>query len=135
MPGPEGDVPVRIYSPGGTSPLPALVYFHGGGWTICSVETHDATCRELANGAGCVVVSVDYRLAPEHKYPAAAEDCYAATRWVAEKGKEGTPMEVSQFSKLKFGTLTAVLVIFGAGPRPDCALLSEARTGYNSSRS
>jgi acetyl esterase len=88
VPGPDGDVPVRIYSPGGTSPLPALVYFHGGGWTICSIETHDATCRELANGAGCVVVSVDYRLAPEHKYPAAAEDCYAATRWVAEKGGE-----------------------------------------------
>ncbi len=88
LPGPAGEVPVRVYSPGGAAPLPAMLYFHGGGWTICSVETHDATCRELANRAGCVVVSVEYRLAPEHKYPAAAEDCYAATRWVAEKGSE-----------------------------------------------
>jgi acetyl esterase/lipase len=84
IPGPAGDIPVRIYRPEGQGPLPALVYFHGGGWVIGSIETHDASCRDLANRVGCVVVSVDYRLAPEHRYPAAAEDCYAATRWVAE---------------------------------------------------
>jgi acetyl esterase len=64
------------------------VYFHGGGWTICSVDTHDGACRRLANEVGAVVVSVDYRLAPEHKYPAAAEDAFAATAWVAEHASE-----------------------------------------------
>src|SRR5262245_3036862 len=81
FPGPGGDVPIRIYTPAGAGPHPALVYFHGGGWVLCNLDTHDGTCRSLCNQAGCVVVSVDYRLAPENKFPAAAEDCYAATRW------------------------------------------------------
>jgi acetyl esterase len=84
IPGPAGALPVRIYRPEGEAPFPALVYFHGGGWVIGSLETHDGACRDLANRVGCVVVSVDYRLAPEARYPAAAEDCYAATKWVAE---------------------------------------------------
>jgi acetyl esterase/lipase len=84
IPGPGGQIPVRIYTPEGQAPFPLLVYFHGGGWVIGNLDTHDSACHALANGAGCVVVSVDYRLAPEHKAPAAAEDCYAATRWVAE---------------------------------------------------
>ncbi len=88
LPGPAGEIPVRIYAPNEQRRLPALVYFHGGGFVIGSLDTHDGTCRSLANAIGCAVVSVDYRLAPEHKFPAGPEDCYAATRWVAEKGGE-----------------------------------------------
>ena len=79
--GPEGPIPVRVYTPPGEGPKPGLVFFHGGGWVLCDLDTHDGTCRELALGADCVVVSVDYRLAPEAKFPAAPEDCYAATQW------------------------------------------------------
>ena len=88
IPGPAGDLAVRIYTPEGKGPHPGLVFFHGGGFVICSLDTHDGACRALANGAGCVVVSVDYRLAPEAKFPAAPEDCYAAIRWVADHGHE-----------------------------------------------
>ncbi|TMB54300.1 MAG: alpha/beta hydrolase [Deltaproteobacteria bacterium] len=84
VPGPAGEIPVRIYAPVGTAPFPVLVYFHGGGWVIGNLDTHDGICRSLANRVGCLVVSVDYRLAPEHRFPAAPEDCYAATRWLAE---------------------------------------------------
>jgi acetyl esterase len=83
IPGPAGEIPVRIYQPHGAGVKPVLLYFHGGGWVIGTLDSYDATCRELAQGAGCVVVSVDYRLAPEHRYPAAPEDCYAALKWVA----------------------------------------------------
>jgi acetyl esterase len=83
VPGPAGEIPVRVYTPAGDGPRPALVFFHGGGWMLGGLETHDALCRALANATGCVVVAVDYRLAPEHRFPAALEDCYAATRWVA----------------------------------------------------
>ncbi|MAE95173.1 MAG: hypothetical protein CL910_10985 [Deltaproteobacteria bacterium] len=88
LPGPAGDIPVRIYLPEVEGTPPVLVYFHGGGWVIGSIETHDGSCRELANEVGCAVVSVDYRLAPEHPYPAAADDCYAVAAWVAEHGAE-----------------------------------------------
>jgi acetyl esterase len=81
--GPAGEIPVRIYQPHGAGVKPVLVYLHGGGWVIGTLDSYDATCRELAEGAGCVVVSVDYRLAPEHRYPAAPDDCYAALQWVA----------------------------------------------------
>ncbi len=84
IPGPAGDIPARVYTPDGDAPLPILVYFHGGGFTIGSIPGYDATLRALANASGCVVVSVDYRLAPEHPFPAGFEDCYAATQWIAE---------------------------------------------------
>lgn len=85
IPGPVADIPLRVYTPRSAAPLPGLVFFHGGGWVIGNLETVDTPLRALANRSGCVVVSVDYRLAPEHRFPAAAEDCYAATRWAIEE--------------------------------------------------
>ena len=83
---PNGDyqVPVRIYTPAGSGPFPILCWFHGGGWVIGNLETADATARHLAVKSECVVVSVDYRLAPESKFPVPFDDCYAATEWAAQ---------------------------------------------------
>jgi acetyl esterase len=82
--GPHGAIPLRLYRP--LNPVrgatPVLVYFHGGGWVIGDLDTHDTLCRQLANGAGIAVIAVDYRMAPEHRFPAAVDDCIAATRWV-----------------------------------------------------
>jgi acetyl esterase len=86
--GPGGDLPLRIYQPPGNGPHPALVYFHGSGFVVLDLDTHDDLCRRLCSGASCVVVSVDYRLAPEHKFPAAPDDCLAATRWVGAQAAE-----------------------------------------------
>jgi acetyl esterase len=88
IPGPAGSIPVRIYTPAGNGPFPVLVFYHGGGFVIGDLESHDGLCRSLTNGAGCVTVAVDYRLAPEAKFPAAVEDCYAATQWVAENAAQ-----------------------------------------------
>ena len=89
VPGPAGDIPVRVYLPvedGETRP--GIVYFHGGGFVICDLDSHDGACRRLANEVNAVVVSVDYRLAPEHRWPAAAEDAFAATQWAAAHAAE-----------------------------------------------
>jgi len=82
--GPHGPIPMRHYRPkdSGDAVLPVLVYFHGGGWVLGDLETHDGLCRHLANRSRCAVISVDYRLAPEHKFPAAIDDAIAATDWV-----------------------------------------------------
>jgi acetyl esterase len=82
IPGPAGELPIRIYSPVPDEPLPVLVYFFGGGWTLGTIDTADAVCRRLANAAGCAVVAVGYRLAPENKFPAAVHDCFAGLTWV-----------------------------------------------------
>src|ERR1700678_3464451 len=83
-PGPGGDIPLRIYTPvaAAAETLPALLFFHGGGFVIGNIDTHDGLCRIIANEAGRRVIAVDYRLAPEHKYPAAIEDAYAALTYV-----------------------------------------------------
>lgn len=86
--GAAGDLRLRIYRPGGQGPFPILAFFHGSGFVLCSLDTHDGMCRNLCAGAGCVVVSVDYRLAPEHKFSAGLDDCVFATRWVAEHAAE-----------------------------------------------
>ena len=83
IPGPEGLIPIRVYTPDAPSPRPAMVYFHGGGWVLCDLDTHDVICSAIARRAGATVISVDYRLAPEHKFPAAVVDSYAGLVWVA----------------------------------------------------
>jgi acetyl esterase len=88
LPGPAGEIGARFYLPDTPEPRPTLVYFHGGGWVLGSLDAVDAVCRRLANAARCAVVSVDYRLAPEYPFPAGPDDCFAAIRWVAEHGGE-----------------------------------------------
>ena len=95
IPGPDGEITIRIYRPvdvGPASPAgdqtPALMFFHGGGWVIGTIDTHDTVCRALTEATSATVVSVDYRLAPEHLFPAAPDDCTAATKWVGENGAE-----------------------------------------------
>jgi acetyl esterase len=88
VPGPAGEIPVRIYRPTSSLALPVVVYFHGGGFVIGDISTHDTVCQRLSGEVPAVVVSVDYRLAPEHRFPAAVEDCEAATRWVSDHAGE-----------------------------------------------
>jgi acetyl esterase len=111
IPGAGGEMPTRIYMPHGTGPFPVLVYFHGGGWVIGDLEAYDATCRALTNAAGCLVVAMEYRLAPEHKFPAAPEDCYAATCWVAANAAAigGDPRRIAIGGDSAGGNLTAVV--------------------------
>jgi acetyl esterase len=105
-----GSVPVRVYRPEADGPVPTLVYYHGGGFVIGNLETHDGVCRSLCHDTGAVVVSVDYRLAPEHHFPAAVEDTYAALRWVAAHIDEygGDPNRIAVGGDSAGGNLAAV---------------------------
>ena len=86
LPGARGPIRVRLYDPGIARPAPCLIYLHGGGWVIGSLDSHDGVCRRLAQAGEFMVASIDYRLAPEHKFPAGLEDCLAAVRWIAAEG-------------------------------------------------
>lgn len=113
IPGPAGEIPIRIYTPEGSGPFPVLVFFHTGGWQIGNLDTQDPLCRRITNRAVCSVVAVDYRLAPEHPFPAAVDDCYEATKWVATHATEfqGDPSRVAVGGDSSGGNLTAVTAL------------------------
>lgn len=109
--GRNGSIPIRIYTPKGSGPFPVTMMFHGGGWVIGDLETVDAQSRQVSNQVGCVVVAVDYRLAPEHRFPAAAEDCYDATIWAYENSTHlnADPTRLAVAGDSAGGNLAAVV--------------------------
>jgi acetyl esterase len=109
----DSPVPARLYRPNGETSLPAVLWFHGGGWALGDMEIDDANCRALANRAGAVVVNVDYRLAPEDPYPAGADDCYRATAWVHEHAAELgiDPRRIAVAGESSGGNLAAVTAL------------------------
>lgn len=126
--GPAGQLPVRVYVPEGNGALPLLVYFHGGGWVIGNVEVADRPCRALANATGCVVASVEYRLAPETQFPGPLDDCYAATKWLAEHAGDfgADPARVGVAGDSAGGNLAAAVTLVAkekSEPRLDYQLL------------
>jgi acetyl esterase len=123
IPGPASDIPVRRYRPSGTGPFPTVVYFHGGGFVLGSLDTHDLLCRHLTVRSDCVVVSVDYRLAPEHPFPAAVKDARAALEWAA-----GDPTELDADGQIavagdsaggNLAAMTSLLATGNDGPALD----------------
>jgi acetyl esterase len=123
-PGPHGPIPLRYYRPAGVDkrePIPVLVFYHGGGWVIGDLDTHDVACRLIANEARCAVVSVDYRMGPEHKFPAAVDDAYAAAHWVAGEAKS-LRIDAEKFAvggDSAGGNLAAVVSLMARGKRRD----------------
>ena len=113
IPGPAGELAVRVYTPEGEAPFPIVVYFHGGGWVVGTLDTYDPLCRALAAAIPAVVVSVDYRLAPEHRWPAAAEDAYAATLWASRHAAElgGAQHRLAVAGDSAGGNLAAVVAL------------------------
>ena len=138
IPGSLGEIPIRIYTPAGDGPFGVLMYFHGGGWVIGDLDTGDAVCRMMATAANLVVVSVDYRMAPEHIFPAAVTDCYEATAWARDNmstlngnGKLGVTGESAG------GNLSAVMCLKArdeSGPQIDFQCLLYPVTDHDLSR-
>jgi acetyl esterase len=115
--GPNGLIPIRIYWPkesGFDEPLPVSVYMHGGGWVLGGLDTHDSVARSLTNASEAMLVAIDYRLAPEHKFPAAVEDCWAVTEWVAKNASSlgADPSRMAVTSESAGGDMTAVMTFF-----------------------
>ncbi|OVE83434.1 alpha/beta hydrolase [Natronolimnobius baerhuensis] len=123
IPGPAGDIDARLYLPEANGPFPTVVFFHGGGFVLGSIATHDWLCRHLTRESGCAVLSVDYRLAPEHPFPAAVDDAYAALEWAAAKSDAiAGNGRVAVAGDSAGGTLAAVSALMAAerdGPEVD----------------
>ena len=128
IPGPAGPIPARLYRPDVPGPRPLVVFFHGGGWVLGDLDTHDGGCRFLARESGANVLAVDYRLAPEHRFPAAVEDAFAALRWAMENTArlEADPARIAVAGDSAGGNLAAVVAQLAAragGPGPAVQLL------------
>ncbi len=128
IPAPQGEIPIRIYMPGASGVRPVIVYYHGGGWVVGNIDTHDNITRYLAKASGDIVVSVDYRLAPEHPFPAALEDAYTALRWVSRNAGSfgGDPARLSVAGDSAGGNLAAAVCLKARdlhGPRIRCQAL------------
>jgi acetyl esterase len=134
--GPGGPIPIRVYWPEVGKTLPVFVYFHGGGWVFGNIDSVDRPCRVLANAAQSIVVNVDYRLAPEHKFPAAVEDAFAAVRYVAEHAQEfgADPSRIAVGGDSAGGNLAAVVCLMArdqGGPPLAFQLLVYPVTDYD----
>jgi acetyl esterase len=137
IPGPAGPLRVRIYRPEGGGPLPVLVYFFGGGWSLGTLDTSDDVCRRLTNAARCLTVSVSYRLAPENKFPAALEDAYAGAAWVAAHAAElgGDPDRIAVGGDSSGGNLAIGVTLLArqrGGPHLVHQLLVYPNTDFHS---
>ena len=124
VPGPAGDVPVRVYAASDAENLPMVAFFHGGGWVLSSVDGHDSLARRIAVRTGALVVSVDYRLAPEHPFPAPHDDCWAVTSWLARHGAEigGDPSRLAVCGDSAGGNLAAGVALRARDEGIDLAL-------------